>query len=61
MDYYYTNENEFIVVYERIETFKNKTKTRKSVISTFVTTNGVKENNYSSVANIKIVLNDFLK
>jgi len=46
---------------ERIDNFKNSTKTKKSIVNTFITTRGIKQNNYSNIANIKIELDDFFR
>ncbi len=63
----YSN-NEYIItsdyrkhILNRLENFKESTKTKKTLVSTFVTSNGIKRNNYSDIATIEIKADDFFK
>lgn len=44
---------------DRMEIFKHNTKTKKTLINTFISTNGIKNNSYSDIVDVSIVLDDF--
>lgn len=56
-EYVITKEYDMILR-ERMSCFKHVTKTRKSLLNTFITIFGVKRNNYSGIVDSEIILDD---
>lgn len=59
-DYVITKEY-YKLLRERMGCFQQVTKTRKSILNTFITTYGVKRNNYSYIVDSEVVLDDFFE
>lgn len=57
-DRFVIDEEYFRRLQERASLFKRVTGTRKSVVHTFITTFGIKENKYSDIAGIRVQMDD---
>lgn len=60
-DKYNLTKSYYDKVYERIENFKTSTKTKKAIVCTFITTQGLKENTYSRDIISQLTLGDLMK
>lgn len=58
---YVIQKNEYEKINNRVNVFQTETRTTKGIFVTLITVNGVKENNYSDIANSIITLEDILR
>ena len=60
-DLYYLDKDEFLKIQNRINTFKEVTKTRSSIIPTMITTFGMKKGMYSDQIIVKLDMNSLFQ